>query len=513
MHDDVVPPPPKRESHSSSAFLIGQTIGGYKIVSQLGEGRWGSVFSAVQVSINRKVGLKLLSPDHAADETQQQRFTADARAKAHVQHPGILSVYEAGSADNWTFYTQEYVDGQNLEEMAAPGRRIDEPTALKLLKTAADGLAYFAKNNIPHTPFQPSDIYLGMDGQPRLSNLATQLADQPIVAAQEIDSLGRALLSVIDVGASVSTAMRALLGRTLRTHANPITDWNVLLQGVKALEPKVIPVEAAKISAQERAALATVEKARQQQKRSLLYNVARAHFAPRCWRGVAVWLVWFNTNERVLEEQIHIPAGEFLFGPDAKPAKTDEFWIDRYEVTIGQYAKFVSWIDKNIGDQHAFDHPKQPKNLNHIPEYWNIYYAQARKGGAAHSVPISLNSPMITVTWWDAYAYARWLGRELPTEQEWEKAARGEKGFAFPWGDEPDPKRANTNADYDAAPTRAPKAASTASTSGATSTSRRRTRAPMASSAWTATSASGSSTGPTGSPSSRAETTPSACSR
>jgi formylglycine-generating enzyme required for sulfatase activity len=52
------------------------------------------------------------------------------------------------------------------------------------------------------------------------------------------------------------------------------------------------------------------------------------------------------------------------------------------------------------------------------------------------------------VTWWDAYAYARWLGRELPTEAEWEKAARGEKGLQFPWGDEADPRRANTNADY-----------------------------------------------------------------
>ncbi|HEV7405328.1 MAG TPA: SUMF1/EgtB/PvdO family nonheme iron enzyme [Chthoniobacteraceae bacterium] len=442
------PPPPKRESHSSSAYLIGQTIGGYNIVSQLGEGRWGSVFAAVQVSINRPVGLKLLSPDYAADEAQQARFTADARAKAHVQHPGILSVYEAGSADNWTFYTQEFVDGQNLEEMAATGRRIDEPTALKLLKTAADGLAYFAKNNIPHTPFQPSDIYLGADGQPRLSNLATQLADQPIVVGQEIESLGRAMLSVIDAGANVSTAMRALLGRTLRTHANPITDWAVLLQGVKALEPKIIPVEAAKISAQERAALATVAKARQEQKRSFLYNVVALISLMLLATGVVVYLIWFRTNERLLNEQVHIPAGEFLFGPDGKTAKTEEFWIDQYEVTIGQYANFVRFIDAHPGDEHQFDHPKQPKNLGHIPEYWTIYYSQARRGGAAHSVPITLNAPMLTVTWWDAYAYAKWMGRELPTEQEWEKAARGEKGLAFPWGDDADAKRANTNADY-----------------------------------------------------------------
>ena len=62
---------------------------------------------------------------------------------------------------------------------------------------------------------------------------------------------------------------------------------------------------------------------------------------------------------------------------------------------------------------------------------------------------MSLNSPIMMVTWWDAYAYAKWKGRELPTELEWERAARGTRGLAFPWGEEPDAKQANTNSDYD----------------------------------------------------------------
>lgn len=433
---------------STTAHLIGYTVGGYQIVSQLGEGRWGGVYAAVQTSINRPVGLKLLDPTYAVEEAHKERFIADARAKAHVQHPGILSVYEAGTSDGWIYYTHEYVDGQNLAEMAATGRKLDEPTTLKLLKIAADGLAYLVKNNFPHAPFQATDLYLGIDGQPRLANLATQVADDAVPTEQEIATLGRALLAVIGAGPGISTGLRTLLARTLPTHASQFKDWGMLLQGVKALEPKVVPVEAAKISAQERAAQATVEKARKQQKRAFLMNVG-ALVSLLLFAVLAVYFVYLRSNERQLDEQIKIPGGAFLVG-GGESAEVPDFWIDKYEVTIGRYAKFVRWVETaSESDLRVFDHPKQPRQHSHIPPDWKKYFSQAERGGKSHSVPISLNSPMLTATFWDAYAFAKWQGRELPTEQEWEKAARGTQGLQFPWGEEADSKKANTNSDYD----------------------------------------------------------------
>ncbi len=436
----------------TSAGLMGQMIGGYQIVSQISQGKWGTLYAAVQTAINRPVGLKVLDPSCARDDMQKQRFIADARAKAHVQHPSILSVYEAGAADGWIFYTHEYVDGQNMAEMYSSGRKVDETTALKVLRVAAEGLLYLNRNDVPHAALQSSDVFLGIDGHPRLSNLATQFADEQLSVEQEIEVLGQAVWPVLTQ--PVSHGLHSLLSRTQQSSPNPINAWGALLQGVKALEPKIVPVEAEKISAQERAAAASAEKARQAQRRALYLNALSMGSVVI----LAAWAVWYfalRSNERLLDDQVHIPAGDFIAG-NGQTVKGQEFWIDKYEVTIGQYAKFVQWIQQHPGDEHAYDHPRQPKQQSHVPEHWDIYYGQAAAGRAAHKTPISLNSPVMTVTWWDAYAFAKWKDRDLPTELEWERAARGTDGRAYPWGDEADAKKANTNADYQPADPGAP---------------------------------------------------------
>lgn len=102
-----------------------------------------------------------------------------------------------------------------------------------------------------------------------------------------------------------------------------------------------------------------------------------------------------------------VPAGEFLYGDDNRDASLPAFYLDKYEVTTRLYAKFLRETGR-----------KQP-------EYWN---------------QVSLTSvgdrPVIGVTWRDADAYCRYYGKRLPTEQEWEKAARGTDGRTYPWGDE-----------------------------------------------------------------------------
>ena len=87
-----------------------------------------------------------------------------------------------------------------------------------------------------------------------------------------------------------------------------------------------------------------------------------------------------------------------------------------------------------------------------MPEGWADgqlpgYYQRARRWGNFHDAKLDVNSPVFGVDWFDAYAYAKWKGHRLPTEQEWEKAARGSNGNKYPWGNDFDEKRVNSGVD------------------------------------------------------------------
>ncbi len=440
-------PPPRPQAPLGADMLMGSTFGPYQIMGDLGRGRWGQVYSAIQISINRPVTLKILSAEFAADPFQRARFVEDARAKAHVEHAAILSVFEAGEFEGRNFCAHEYVEGEHLEAMQAVGRKISEAVALKTLRTISEAFVYLHAQKLAHSPLEAAHIYLGSNGHVHLSNIATHRTEPQATPAKEIQTLARVLLSVLPSAQGLSQGLRTLIGQMVQSGQAGFTAWGPVLQRIKALEPKIVPVEVAKISAQDQAAIAAVEAARKAQKRSLRATAFSlgGTFLFMAW---ALWFFVFRTNERNLDIDIPVPAGEYTVG--TRKVYVAAFSIDKYEVTIGQYQKFLEYLEHHPSSEADYTDPRQPRQFSHEPNDWKIYYLNAVAGRRAGGVLMSLNSPMLKCTWWDAYAYAGWKGRELPTEEQWEAAARGPQGFLYPWGNQPKESYANAISGYDA---------------------------------------------------------------
>lgn len=175
------------------------------------------------------------------------------------------------------------------------------------------------------------------------------------------------------------------------------------------------------------------------------------------WTGAAGGAAKGTIPGRDGAGMVLIPAGQFIMGdghglPNEKPQRqvfVNSFSIDRYEVSNAQYRRFLEWVREN-GDR-TVRHPDQPENKDHTPRYWKPFRpALLQKTGMAALQPFNDQTfrqddyPVVGVDWYDAYAYARWAGKRLPTEAEWEKAARGADGHTWPWGNEWDFGRCNS---------------------------------------------------------------------
>ena len=125
-----------------------------------------------------------------------------------------------------------------------------------------------------------------------------------------------------------------------------------------------------------------------------------------------------------------IPAGPFLF-QDNQQVDIPAFNIDSTEITIWQYQEFLD----SAGHDTKYDHPNQRLGKGHSNPSWEAYAKAAFSGAEFKGVQLNPNFPAVYLDWFDAYAFAKWQNRRLPSEMEWEKAGRGTDGRKYPWGD------------------------------------------------------------------------------
>jgi formylglycine-generating enzyme required for sulfatase activity len=127
-----------------------------------------------------------------------------------------------------------------------------------------------------------------------------------------------------------------------------------------------------------------------------------------------------------LPDAILIPAGKYPT-PDGTEEELQAFLIAPHEVTIGQYHDFIETLDTLAKDhrERTFDHENQPPGkTSHLPDDWTALYAAARANESWNGRPLTLDSPVVGVDWWDGAAYAEWKQVRLATQEEWFAALR-----------------------------------------------------------------------------------------
>ncbi len=442
--------------------LVGRTIGDYKIEAKIGEATQGGIYRALQTTISRLTRFYVLAPDRAADPAELAKFAANAGFRARVSHPFIFAVYEAGHADGVHYYSCEYVPCRSLRQIAQGGDHLDELTALHTIKVTAESMDWLEHQKISHTPLSSNTLLVDDHSRPRVANIATQQGSQENDAATDMRSLGAAIVSVLPADQSPLGVLDLASDIAENGNLNHPT-WQLLQAAAASLEPRLAPQDAHKIEARERHAAVLVQQTKERQRRRMMTNLivmATILALVIVFLGFMAWLRFKGSAAKSFDRMVEVPSGEFLY-QDGQKVTLPAFHIDEYEVTIGQYAKFLEYLAAHPAEAAKFDHPDQPKGKSHVPTGWADqdlspvmygYYERAKRWGKFHDAKLDLDSPVFGVDWFDAFAYANWKGRRLPTEQEWEKAGRGTKGSLYPWGNDPEVSRVNSGVDMNPDP-------------------------------------------------------------
>jgi serine/threonine protein kinase len=149
--------------------LVGREIAGrYRMLAKLGEGGMGAVYRAEQISLKRKVAVKLLRPELSSEPGLVRRFNAEAELAAKLNHPNTVNIYDFGQdADGTLFIAMEYVEGQSLRQVLAAGGAMPPARALSIVGQIASSLADAHGHGIVHRDLKPDNVMLTERGKQR----------------------------------------------------------------------------------------------------------------------------------------------------------------------------------------------------------------------------------------------------------------------------------------------------------------------------------------------------------
>ena len=433
-------------------------ISKYELEHFLGGGM-SEVYRARDTVLGRTVAVKLLTTHAAQNAETRARFLLEAKVSSLVVHENIITTYDYGEEDGIPFLVLEYLTGQNLKETLATEPEMKLKKRVSIALQIARALEYVHSRNFVHRDVKPDNIHIDAQGRVKLMDFGivktedvnlTQvgfaLGTPHYVAPELIQGLPvTALVDVYSFGVllyEVLTGRRAIQADTVERifflilhepiPMEPMTAADIpeALQVIVRESTERDPAKRTQSMAEVAAALEEWMYENPTQK-AALPTKHRVHLDGRMLAGavavaavcaLGLGYVMVNSGKAVARltepqriedpagDMVLVPQGEFRFGAEGKLIPLPSFYIDVGEVTNETFETFCLATSRPL--------PKA--------------FPQGQPG-----------IPVVNVTIADAQAFAAWANKRLPTEREWERAARGADGRRYSWGQESKPQWAN----------------------------------------------------------------------
>jgi len=438
------------------------TLGKYELYEVIGKGGFGTVYRATDPMLGRNVAIKVLHPQLMTDKSFVERFQKEAKILAALEHPNIVTIHELNSIDGRLFLAMQFLSGGSLQQLLLQGPLPFEKVQTILHQICA-GLQNAHEKGLVHRDIKPANILFDQNGRAVLSDFGLARAVQvsstsssfgiagtPAYRAPELWRGKPPVSPATDIYSLGCVLFEMLTGRVLFSGNTPdeiITQH--LIDGPAFPEqwPDGIPSALPDIL---KKALEKDPASRQQTADQLLQdidtlsqpNISVQNVPVSPPSGIHRNKQKVDSDQMSIEiakdirlELVRIPAGTFWMGSDPGIGNDDEhpkhevfldeFWIGKYPITNRQYNYYI------LNSKDLSNRKDQMKSV------W-----QNPKGKEDH--------PAVGISWEDSSSFCVWINLltgykiRLPTEAEWEKAARGTDGRIYPWGNQqPDEYLAN----------------------------------------------------------------------
>lgn len=176
---------------------VGDTLGRYEIQAELGSGGMGTVYEAVDSTLQRKVAIKVLKPNAITDVDGVERFKREVKAIANLSHPNIISLYDFAEQDNTHYAVMEFADGTTLDECV---ESVERDRAIEIAIGMANGLSAAHDGGIIHRDIKPSNVIL-------TSSNKVKILDFGLAAVQAGPSFDEDTMTAGELKTQIGTVM------------------------------------------------------------------------------------------------------------------------------------------------------------------------------------------------------------------------------------------------------------------------------------------------------------------